>query len=285
MIYRLLSAIVAILFLISSYDQSHAAELDRSYYIPINLSKDQAIKYWKENYQNPHINVVAIADRFLDFQFDYVELIKHGFDVLNFNDPKSHVFGNISIDCWGIQTSNQITAFMDALAQSQITTLILKSHLSNEVAEGFVRVLEGGKKFKKVDMKGVDWQDRGGYFCLNDGRLFGDIRRYIPIYENVKKIGMAATGKVDVLLIDRDHSSTKYQQFDYHAYDPQKEYEEEIKKIVNNELAERERKKKEEQERIYKIQRYNQIDPINMDRLSAGFAGFLFLILAYYLSA
>lgn len=281
MLHHLLSSIVAILFLIATHGQSHAAELDRQSYIPINLSKDQAIKYWKENHQNPHVNREAMAERFSDFQFDYTLLIKEGFDVLNFNDRKSQVFENVSIYCSDIKNSHQIAAFMNSLAQSQIQTLGLVGDFPNEMVEGFVRILESGKKFKKVDMKAVNWEVAygRGYFCLNDHKLFSDPSRYIPIYEMVKKIGMAATGKVDELLIDRTHSSTKYQPFDYHAYDPEKEYKDKI----NKEIGEREREKKKEQERIYELQRHNQIDPKTM--VSFGFAGLFFLIIAYYLSA
>ncbi len=279
MLFRLFSPIVAILFVVSNLAQSHSAEVARQTYIPILLSKDQAIQYWKENCQNHHVNKGDIAERFSEFQFDYEELIEQGVDVLNFNDPKSQVFENISFNLGYLKNPHQASDFMNALAKSQIRTLILSGEFPNDMVEGFVKILEGGKGFKKVDMRKVSWKDAYGigFFCLNEGRLFNDMRRYIPIHKNVKKIGVAATGKIDELLIDRKHSSTKYQPFDYHGWDPEKE--------CNDGFNERLEKSQEfKSEIIQKQYRKNQILFKNMDRYSACFAGLFFLIIAYYLS-
>ncbi len=210
MLFRLFSTIVTSLFFIASYDQSNASEPTSQLTIPDFLDSEEALNYWSTSSRAiPKEDREAVLEKFSRFLFDYDVLKKRGFDVLDPNNDIGHVFTNISLNCCQI-TESELAQFLGSIAQSPVTSLILKNVIMTPaVGKALLTLLEGDKTFKRLDLGDLTWKKFNVFNYYSYGML--------------KRIGMATTGKVDRFRLDQ-YYSTKDHPFDFNAYDPEWEF-------------------------------------------------------------
>ncbi len=288
MILRLFSTLTTTLFFITFYCQSHSAESIEKLYIPESLSKisqrEKAIEFWKDHRCSSNLDREAVRRKFSEITFEYQDLWKQGFDVLNVNTAnKNDVFTNVSF----VFSSNRerdrykndgfeegrMLEIVEALAHSQITILTIEGSLTPKLGEAIVTLLEGGKEFKKLEMC-FDWD----YYKA-------------PVYEMIKSIGMAATGKVEELFFYTystrcdnapNYSSTKKSPFDFSGFS----VEEGLKKIKKKRELERASsdeyyKKQKQQRQKEEEERKKSIDHA-VSLIAKGAAGVAVFVAIYY---
>ncbi len=233
MLYRLFSHLVIVLFLIVHQGLSHSMENPKQLYIPEFSSVREAVKYWGHHCQNLTIDREEVREKISKLTCDYDYLKKEGFDVLNPNDDIGDVFTNISLNCYQ-REENELTWFLEVLANSLVTQLTLQDiAITPNIGEAVVKLLNGDKKFQKLDFNGR----RNPKLITHDLRWEGFDSSTDEKYQMIKKIGLAAAGKVDEFVFSK-YSVTEQCPFDFDAYDPQEDYENALEEQKSREVKE-----------------------------------------------